>query len=323
MDLAHLARITEEGFALRRPVRLRAGRRGRRRGQLPAHPDHRWARSAGEVIAPTAEETDQVGNTLNPDGSVTYAPGIAKALKRLGQADLMGFTLPYRFGGLNCPNLVYTMANEIVSRGRRLADEHLRPPGHRRDDQRLRLRGDQAGVPAPHGQRRVDRRDGADRAGRRQRPPGRQDPRLPGRRRATGSSAASSGSSPTAAARCCWCWPAPSRRSPTAAGLSPAPGRARARGEGPPAGEQAGHPRQPDVRDLLRRRPGQAHRRAPARADHLRHEPDERRPHRHRRPEPGHRRGRLPRRPRLRPQPQAVRARPSRTSRPCANCWWT
>ena len=69
-----------------------------------------------DVIAPTAEETDQVGNTLNPDGSVTYAPGISGALKRLGQADMMGFTLPYRFGGLNCPALVYTMSNDILSR---------------------------------------------------------------------------------------------------------------------------------------------------------------------------------------------------------------
>ena len=71
---------------------------------------------AAEEIAPTAEETDAVGNELNEDGSVTYAPGIAGALKRLGQAELMGFTLPYRFGGINCPQLVYTMSNEIVSR---------------------------------------------------------------------------------------------------------------------------------------------------------------------------------------------------------------
>ena len=71
---------------------------------------------AGDVIAPSAEETDQVGNTLNEDGSVTYAPGIAEALRRLGQADAMGFTLPYRYGGINCPQLVYTMTNEIVSR---------------------------------------------------------------------------------------------------------------------------------------------------------------------------------------------------------------
>ncbi len=71
---------------------------------------------AGDVVAPTAEETDKVGNVLNPDGSVTYAPGIKESLKRLGQADMMGFTLPYRYGGLNCPSLVYTMANEIISR---------------------------------------------------------------------------------------------------------------------------------------------------------------------------------------------------------------
>lgn len=73
-------------------------------------------RLTGDIIAPTAEETDIVGNTLNDDGSVTYAPGIAEALKRLGQADMMGFTLPYRFGGLNCPTLVYTMTNDMVSR---------------------------------------------------------------------------------------------------------------------------------------------------------------------------------------------------------------
>ncbi|TFG75265.1 MAG: acyl-CoA dehydrogenase [Chrysiogenales bacterium] len=71
---------------------------------------------AGDVVEPTAEETDQVGNVLNDDGSVTYAPGIAEAIRRLGQADLMGMTLPYRFGGLNCSNLLYTMANEIISR---------------------------------------------------------------------------------------------------------------------------------------------------------------------------------------------------------------
>ena len=71
---------------------------------------------AAEIIAPTAEETDQVGNVLNEDGSVTYAPGIREALKRLSQADMMGFTLPYRFGGLNCPNLLYTMSNEMISR---------------------------------------------------------------------------------------------------------------------------------------------------------------------------------------------------------------
>jgi len=71
---------------------------------------------AADEIAPTAAQTDRVGNVFNEDGSVSYAPGIAEALTRLSQADLMGSTLPYRFGGLNCPQLVYTISNDIVSR---------------------------------------------------------------------------------------------------------------------------------------------------------------------------------------------------------------
>jgi alkylation response protein AidB-like acyl-CoA dehydrogenase len=70
----------------------------------------------GDRVAPTAAHSDEVGNTLNPDGTVTYTPGIQEALKLLSQADVMGFTLPYRFGGLNCPQLLYTMSNDIVSR---------------------------------------------------------------------------------------------------------------------------------------------------------------------------------------------------------------
>jgi len=114
-DLARLAGIMEDGFRFAdefdyAPVDAADAVDNYRRiltmlGEL-----------AAEQIAPTAEETDQVGNTLNEDGSVTYAPGIANAIKLLGEADLMGFTLPYRYGGINCPNLLYTMSNEIVSR---------------------------------------------------------------------------------------------------------------------------------------------------------------------------------------------------------------
>jgi alkylation response protein AidB-like acyl-CoA dehydrogenase len=71
---------------------------------------------AAETIAPTAGDTDRVGNVLEDSGKVVYAPGIQRAIARLAQADLMGFTLPYRYGGLNCPQLLYTMSNEIVSR---------------------------------------------------------------------------------------------------------------------------------------------------------------------------------------------------------------
>ena len=70
----------------------------------------------GDLIAPTAEDTDIVGNQLNDDGSVDRANGIDLAIDAMGKADLMGFTLPYRFGGINCPNLIYTMSNDIVSR---------------------------------------------------------------------------------------------------------------------------------------------------------------------------------------------------------------
>ncbi len=70
----------------------------------------------GDFIAPRAEDVDRQGNTLNEDGSVTRAKGIQEAIEKLGQAEVMGFTLPHRFGGLNFPNIVYSMAIEIVSR---------------------------------------------------------------------------------------------------------------------------------------------------------------------------------------------------------------
>ena len=72
---------------------------------------------AGETIAPLSAEIDEEGSRLCPEeGCVRYASGLAKALKALSQADLMGATLPRRFGGLNLPGLIYSMATEIVSR---------------------------------------------------------------------------------------------------------------------------------------------------------------------------------------------------------------
>ena len=49
---------------------------------------------AGNRIAPTAEETDRVGNVLNADGSVAYAPGIKLAIELLGRSGLSGCTIP-------------------------------------------------------------------------------------------------------------------------------------------------------------------------------------------------------------------------------------
>ena len=70
----------------------------------------------GNRIAATAEETDKVGNVLNDDGSVTYAPGMRLAIDLLGRSGLMGCTLPYYLGGLNMPCTVLTACNDIVSR---------------------------------------------------------------------------------------------------------------------------------------------------------------------------------------------------------------
>jgi len=70
---------------------------------------------AGDHIAPRAEDIDREGNVLN-DGVVTRPKGMDECLEMLAKADVMGFTLPRKFGGLNCPNLAYTIAIEIVSR---------------------------------------------------------------------------------------------------------------------------------------------------------------------------------------------------------------
>ncbi len=71
---------------------------------------------AANKIAPRASDVDLAGHTLNADGTVSIGQGVRENLEVLTQADLMGFTLPYRYGGLNCPTSVYTMAIEIVSR---------------------------------------------------------------------------------------------------------------------------------------------------------------------------------------------------------------
>ena len=71
---------------------------------------------AGDRIAPNAEQIDREGNTLNDNGTVTLHPLVQQNLDRLTQADMMGFTLPYKYGGLNCPNLIYTVATEMISR---------------------------------------------------------------------------------------------------------------------------------------------------------------------------------------------------------------
>ncbi|UCD87892.1 MAG: acyl-CoA dehydrogenase family protein [Desulfobacterales bacterium] len=70
---------------------------------------------SAETLAPAASAIDLDGCTL-VDNKVSYAPGAQEALKCFAQADLLGFTLPRKYGGLNFPMAIYMMAIEIVSR---------------------------------------------------------------------------------------------------------------------------------------------------------------------------------------------------------------
>ncbi|MGE5645003.1 MAG: acyl-CoA dehydrogenase family protein [Acidobacteriota bacterium] len=69
---------------------------------------------AAKEIAPLAPEVDREGAHFE-NGKVTYAAGTAHAMDVLAKANLMGFTLPRQYGGLNFPGLLYSMAIEMVS----------------------------------------------------------------------------------------------------------------------------------------------------------------------------------------------------------------
>ena len=117
LDLAELARVQEDDF-------VHTSRPGDEYGPLDADDavdNYRRVLTilggiCGDVIAPRAADVDELGNTLNPDGTVTLNELVQSNLDALAQADLMGCTLPRRFGGLNCPTTIYTMAVEMISR---------------------------------------------------------------------------------------------------------------------------------------------------------------------------------------------------------------
>jgi alkylation response protein AidB-like acyl-CoA dehydrogenase len=70
---------------------------------------------AGDYIAPNAPAVDENGPTLMSN-QVTLHPATKKALDMLAQADMMGFVIPRKFGGLNMPNTILSIAAEIVAR---------------------------------------------------------------------------------------------------------------------------------------------------------------------------------------------------------------
>lgn len=70
---------------------------------------------AAEHVAPRAEDVDREGSQLI-EGDVCYPAPLAESLERLRQADLMGMTLPRRYGGLSLPVSIATMIIELISR---------------------------------------------------------------------------------------------------------------------------------------------------------------------------------------------------------------
>jgi hypothetical protein len=70
---------------------------------------------AAETLAPAAHDVDREGCRLE-NNIVSYAQGTQEALKQFAQADLLGITLPRKYGGLNFPLTIYMMAIEMVSR---------------------------------------------------------------------------------------------------------------------------------------------------------------------------------------------------------------
>jgi len=69
---------------------------------------------AAKEIAPLAADVDREGAHFE-NGQVTYAKGTQRAMDILAKANLLGFTLPRQYQGLNFPGLLYSMAIEMIS----------------------------------------------------------------------------------------------------------------------------------------------------------------------------------------------------------------
>jgi alkylation response protein AidB-like acyl-CoA dehydrogenase len=66
-------------------------------------------------MAPNAPAVDENGPTL-ANNQVTFNPATKKALDMLKKADMFGFVVPRRYGGLNMPNTILTIAADILAR---------------------------------------------------------------------------------------------------------------------------------------------------------------------------------------------------------------
>ena len=70
---------------------------------------------AGNFVAPRAREVDEEGARY-ADGEVRYPKAMLESMARINEADLAGFILQRKYGGLNMPYTVFSAAIEIFAR---------------------------------------------------------------------------------------------------------------------------------------------------------------------------------------------------------------
>jgi alkylation response protein AidB-like acyl-CoA dehydrogenase len=114
LDLAEVVEILEDGF------RYHSDFPGAPRNYADAHDNYGLLLTLlGDIcanhVAPRAAEADHEGLACQ-DGCVTYAAPTQDAMALLRQAELIGVTLPWEYGGLNLPESILQMIVEIVSR---------------------------------------------------------------------------------------------------------------------------------------------------------------------------------------------------------------
>ena len=69
---------------------------------------------AANIIEPNSEAVDLEGPHLE-NGRMIYASKTFENLDATRKAGLWGISMPRRYGGLNLPNTVFSMASEVVS----------------------------------------------------------------------------------------------------------------------------------------------------------------------------------------------------------------
>ncbi len=69
---------------------------------------------AANIIEPNSESVDQEGPHLE-NGRMIYASKTYENLDATRKAGLWGLSMPRRYGGLNLPNVVFSMASEVIA----------------------------------------------------------------------------------------------------------------------------------------------------------------------------------------------------------------